>query len=173
MSKRKFEKKPLYRKVNTRARGVTHRIGPDFRHQRNTKAERAEETAGVSRGAMKQGVKRGLDYTPLVRFLHSRVGQPFAEVHSEAVARLDREEPIFWFVAEAQDDGNAIVRLGESSYWSGMYVDEAGLLQLVKPDIDPETLWPSCACCTHTFNGVVFPNTFDQNRATSLLEAMS
>lgn len=37
-------------------------------------------------------VKRGLDYTPLFRFLLAKVGMPWNEIHPEAIARLDRSE---------------------------------------------------------------------------------
>ena len=37
------EKEPLYRKVNTRARGVHHDFGGDYKNDRNTKAENENE----------------------------------------------------------------------------------------------------------------------------------
>lgn len=146
-------KEPLYRKVNTRARGHHHRTGPDFAWMRNSKDERRAEAEGVSRGKMKQGVQRGLDYTPLYRFLLSKVGQDWAAVHSEAVARLDREEPIFHMVALSRDEGRACFMGGESAWFSGLYVDDDNRLALVDPTVTPETLEPTCACCTHTLNG--------------------
>lgn len=98
--------------------------------------------------------QRGLDYTPLFRFLLSKVGQPWDDVFSEAVARLDKAEPIFWLVALREDEGRDVVRLGESTYFSGLYVDGKGTLQLVNPSLGPEDMAPTCACCTHTLNGV-------------------
>lgn len=139
---------PLYRKVNTRARGVRHRFGGDFRHSRNAK--------DAGRDSMHGGTRRGLDYTPLFRFLLSKVGQPWDAVFGEAVSRLDRKEPIFWMVAPDRVSGKAYVRLGESTYFSGLYVDGDGLLQKVAPEIGPHSLEPSCPCCTHTFNGKPF-----------------
>jgi hypothetical protein len=143
----KGEKKPLYRKVNTRAHNVRHRVGGDYRDQRN------DEDA---RSPMTRGVRRGLDYTPLFRFLLSRVGSDWDEVHGEAVSRLDATEPIFWLVALRKEDGKDVVRVGESSYFSGLYVDEENRLRVVAPEIGPESLDPSCPCCTHTLNGVPF-----------------
>lgn len=67
--------KPLYRKVNTRARGVRHRSGGEYRHERNSKRERRNEDAEVSRGSMHGRQQRGLDYTPLFKFLLSKVGK--------------------------------------------------------------------------------------------------
>jgi hypothetical protein len=141
-------KKPLFRKVNTKARGVRHQFGGDFRNDR-----RAEpwEMPGMARG-----VRRGLDYTPLFRFLLSRVGEPWDATHREAVERLDTPDPIFWLVALTPETRRDIVRIGESSYYSGLYVDDDSLLQRVAPGIGPGDLEPSCGCCTHTLNGVPF-----------------
>jgi hypothetical protein len=100
--------------------------------------------------------QRGLDYTPLFRFLHSKIGQPWDEVFSEAVARLDKSEPIFWVVARHEYDRLDMVRVGECTYVSGLYVDDDGLLQCVNPQLSIEHMTPTCTCCTHTLNGVRF-----------------
>ena len=157
-------KEPLFRRVNTKARGVHHNFGGDYRHQRNSKAEAGSESI---RQSMHGKVQRGLDYTPLFRFLLSKVGSPWSKVHAEAVARLDRPDPIFWLVAAADQDKKEYVRIGESSYFSGLYIDQAGLLQLVNAHIGPSTLAPSCACCTHTFNGVRFTKRYGDVPLTS------
>ena len=143
-------KKPLYRKANTRARGVRHRFGGDYRHVRN--AKRAES----DRGSMHGKKQRGLDYTPLFRFLLSKVGQPWGDVFGEAVARLDKPEPIFWLVALHEHERRDVVLVGESTHFSGLYVDDDGVLRLVNPDLGPEAMTPACTCCTHTLNGVRF-----------------
>lgn len=142
------EKNPLYRKVNTQPHHVRHHVGGNYRDRRG-----GEDAASE---AMSRGVRRGLDYTPLFRFLRSRVGDDWDEVHSEAVARLDTPDPIFWLVALQKKDGKDIVRVGESTYYSGLYVDESNRLQVVAPEIGPESLEPFCSCCTHTLNGVPF-----------------
>jgi hypothetical protein len=100
--------------------------------------------------------RRGLDYTPLFRFLLSRVGSEWSSVHREAIARLDRPDPIFWLVARHEHERREMVRVGESTYYSGLYVDEGGILQLVDPDLRARDLAPYCTCCTHTLNGVRF-----------------
>lgn len=146
-------KEPLYRKVNTRTHNVQHGGGGAFRYARNTKREKANE---ATRGSMHANRRNGRDYTPLFRFLLARVGHDWAEVHSEAVARLDTSEPIFWLVARAEAEKKPCVRIGESSYYAGLYVDGDGKLAIVDPDLCVEHLTPSCACCTHTFNGVPF-----------------
>ncbi len=146
-------KEPLYRKVNTRARGVNHGGGAAYRYERNTKREKQNES---SRGSMHGGKQHGLDYTPLFRFLLSRVGRDWDAVYRETVSRLDKPEPIFWMVARSDCEKKAQVRIGESSYYSGLYIDDQHRLALVDPDLHVEHLTPLCACCTHTFNGVPF-----------------
>jgi len=149
-----LDKKPLYRKENTTAHNVwRNNPGGHYRHQRNTKAEIHSEAA---RGSM-HGIKHhGYDYTPLFRFLLSRVGGDWDEIFSEAVSRLDRQEPVFWMVALHEHERRDVVGVGESSIYSGLYVDENKRLQIVNPALKAEDMTPTCQCCTHTFNGVVF-----------------
>jgi hypothetical protein len=90
----------------------------------------------------------------------SRVGRPWDEVYSEAVARLDQRQPIFWMAALKDSDQQDYFRAGESSYYSGLRVDEQGILRLVNESISAETLEPQCRCCTHTFNGVRFKRSY-------------
>ena len=111
---------------------------------------------------MHQGVRRGLDYTSLFRFLLSRVGRKWDEIYSEAVTRLDRREPIFWLVALREDAAQAYVRTGEASYFSGLKVDSDGILRVADPMAGPGTLVPQCPCCTHTFNGIEFTQLYQQ-----------
>lgn len=153
-----MEKAPLFRKVNTTAHGVHHRVGGDFREHR--KKEVGDQPEKLRQG-MHGRKHRGLDYTPLFRFLLSKVGEEWNAVYSEAVARLDRSEPIFWLVALHSEDEQDYVRTGESSYFSGLRVDSNGTLQRVNPKVDASSLAPLCKCCTHTFNGVRFTRLFD------------
>jgi hypothetical protein len=146
-------KEPLYRRVNTRARFVDHYHGGDYRHQRNTKTERV---SALTRASMGGRTRRGLDYTPLFRFLLGRIGADWDEVRDEAAARLDSPDPIYWLVARQAHERRDYVRIGESSYYSGLYVDDDNRLQVVKPELRPDDLEPRCPCCTHTFNGVRF-----------------
>lgn len=146
------QKEPLYRRVNTRTHGV-HHGGGEARWARNTKAER--------RASMHAGQRNGLDYTPLYRFLLSKVGQDWDAVHSEAVARLDGAEPIFHMVALREDDEQDYIRSGESSYWSGLRVNALNVLEKVAPDLTVDDMVPFCACCTHTFNGARFTRAFE------------
>lgn len=146
------DKSKLYRKVNTKARGVRHDFGGDFRHSRNKKRETLEQT----KGKMSYKKERGLDYTPLYRFLLSKVGSIWDDVYSEAKSRLNNTEPIFWMVALNENEKNDIVRIGESSYFSGLYVDEEGILKKTNPDLKAVDMEPFCSCCTHTFNGKLF-----------------
>jgi len=151
MKKRSFEKKPLYRKVNTRTHNVHHGQGGEYRWQRNTKVD-----AEAPDRSMHSTLRHGRDYTPLFRFLVSKVGQPWGVVFSEAVGGLDEQKPIFDMVALRQVDKTDIVRSGESSYFSGLFIDDEGLLQKTNPNLTAKDMVPFCHCCTHTFNGDIF-----------------
>ena len=148
--------KPLYRKVNTKARGVFHQFGSDAKYDRNTKK-------GLKR-SMKKDVQRGLDYTPLYRFLLSKVGSDWDAVYSEACSRLDSPKEIFYMVAQNDSEKSDYFLTGESSYFSKLYVDENNKLQKVNPNFSNEDLTPSCWCCTHTFNGVVLNKKYNPNK---------
>ena len=156
-------KKPLYRKVNTTAHGVHHGRGGAFSDERNTKEQ---ARFGGARQSMHGKRQRGLDYTPLFKFLLSKVGMRWDDVYAEAVSRLDRAEPIFWLVALHEHERKPFVRVGQSSYYSGMYVDGAGVLQVIDPSVGASSLVPDCKCCTHTFNGVRFTQSFVGLRQT-------
>lgn len=144
-------KEPLYRKVNTQTHGVRHAEFGDFRTERKEQA-----LSEASRGTMHAKRKGGLDYTPLFKFLLSKVGSEWDSVYSEAVARLDRPDPIFWLVARHEGEKRDMVRIGESSYFSGLYIDDDGILRIVDPDLRAKNLTPYCTCCTHTLNGERF-----------------
>lgn len=77
-------------------------------------------------------------------------------MYSEAVSRIDTPAPIFWMVAEHDADQEAVVRLGENAYFSGLFIDADNRLALVHPALSVEDMRPTCACCTHTFNGERF-----------------
>lgn len=140
---------PLYRKVNTKARNVHHQFGGDAKYERHTKKGMSKSMHGKK--------ERGLDYTPLFRFLLSKVGKPVDEVYSEAIPRLDSSEPFWWMVAKDENEINEWGYFGvdESTYFSQLIIDENGLLQISKPEVTNEKIQPSCPCCTHTLNGRV------------------
>ena len=146
------EKPKLYRKVNTKAKGVHHGFGGDFKDSRNKKRETIQQVYGTMFGTK----QRGLDYTPLFKYLLSKVGCNWNEIFSEAKSRLDKQDPIFWIVALHEDEKKDYVRIGESSYFSGLFVDDNGILQLVNPNLKAADMKPFCNCCTHTFNGKIF-----------------
>src|SRR5690606_13255061 len=110
---------------------VHHDSAGDFKHTRNSKKETPEQT----KGKMSGGKERGLDYTPLYRFLLSKAGCDWDAVYSEAKSRLNQSKPIFDMVALQEDDKEDFIRTGESSYFSGMYVDDDGILQISNPDL--------------------------------------
>jgi hypothetical protein len=67
---------------------------------------------------------------------------------------------MFWLVArhehEHEHETREMRRVGESTCYSGLYVDESGIPRITNPDLRAEDLTPYCTCCTHTFNGVRF-----------------
>ena len=146
------EKPKLYRKVNTKAKGVHHDFGGDFKNSRNSKKETFQQAKGTMFGTK----ERGLDYTPLFKFLLSKIGRNWNEVFSEAKSRLDKQEPIFWIVALNEEEKKDYIRIGESTFFSGLFVDNDGILQLVNPNLKAVDMKPFCDCCTHTFNGKIF-----------------
>ncbi len=152
-----YEKKPLYRKVNSKARGAWHGSGGQFKWDRNTKRIKENESG---RGSMHRKHQHGLDYTPLYRFLLSKVGCDWNEVHSEAVSRLDTQEPIFHLVARNEAEMRDRVGVDESTYFSGLFIDDKNRLAVVNPDLRIEDMKPYCPCCTHTFNGKPFVKKF-------------
>ena len=154
------EKQPLYRKVNWTAHIARHGTdsGKSSASERNTKAARENESG---RGSMHSRRRNGLDYTPLFKFLLSRVGADWVATHREALSRIDREEPITWMVAENKDSASPYFRYGESSYFSSLFVDGDGKLAIVDPTVTKDSLTPYCSCCTHTFNGHPFSRKFE------------
>jgi hypothetical protein len=153
-------KAPLYRKENKTAYNYQGDKGGDYRHSRHTKQTQQNALDEIAHQGMKSNMARGRDYTPLFRFLLSKVGLNWDAVYSEAVSRLDTDQPIFWMVALREEDKEDTVRIGESTYWSGLYVDTNNTLQIANPNVTVNDLYPGCNCCTHTFNGIVFPNKF-------------
>lgn len=149
---RQNKKEPLYRKVNTKARNVHHSFGGDYKYSRHKKKETLEQT----KGSMFRYKKRGLDYTPLFRFLLSKVGYNWNDVFSEAKSRLDKSEPIFWMVALNENEKKDKITVGEATFFSGLYVDDDGILQISNPNLKITDLKHYCTCCTHTFNGHVY-----------------
>lgn len=59
-------------------------------------------------------------------------------------------------VALREDEKEDFVRTGESSYFSSLYVDKSGVLQMSNPNLKAKDMKPFCTCCTHTFNGKLF-----------------
>ena len=145
--------KQLWRKVNSRTWNVRHgSIGRDFKYTKNKKRDTPEQV----KGSMSNHRRHGRDYTPLYRFLLSKVGSDWNEVYAEVIRRLDSPDPIWTIVGKSYDLAEERIRTGESSYFSGLYIDENGTLQMKNADLKAEDMEPYCTCCTHTFNGEPF-----------------
>lgn len=142
--------KKLYRKVNSKAFNCQHNTGIDASSLRTTKE-------GMSKKMTKK--KRGLDYTPLYRFLLSKIGQPMDKVYAEACSKvLDKTKIVLLFNIED------FVRVGENSYYSALYIDENNLIQKQNPTLTVEDFYPCCPCCTHTFNGKPFVKKYEYGK---------
>src|SRR5574343_796211 len=107
---------------------------------------------------MKRKYKDGYDYTPLYRFLHSRVGRDWDEVYSEAISKLPERNPKpIWHIVYHKnqcvyEDGKLMIRDSRgvistpkavtntwdryysSSYWSNLYIDQENKLRFVDKD---------------------------------------
>lgn len=143
--------KPLYRKENKVSLSNKYNVskGSEYRYDRHTKAFLNDDR---NHKAMTSG-KHGYDYTPLFKFLLSRIGSNWDQTYSEARARLNDPEPIFWMVALHESERRNFVRLGESTYYSGLFVDESGKLAIVNPEIKSSDLPIPCPGETISFNG--------------------
>jgi hypothetical protein len=110
------------------------------------------------------GAHLGWDYTPLFKYLLSKVGQPWNDVYKDIKPRLNSVVPIHWMVNRYKniDELLGYIRVGQSTYYSSLYVDDKGLLQYVDKSINETTLEPSCKCCTHTFNGKRFTKKYKE-----------
>jgi hypothetical protein len=155
------KKEKLYRKENTRTFGVFHKYGSAYSKERAR--NKNQEVLKTSMHGKKQ---RGVDYTPLFKFLLSKVGCNWDEVFSKAKCRLDKEDPIFWMVAMNAKDKKDYVRLGENTYYSGLYVDEEKILRIVNPNIANEN-FTADGIFTYSFNGKVIGKTAKNKNWTS------
>ena len=110
------------------------------------------------------GAEIGWDYTPLFKYLLSKVGQLWNDVYKDVKSRLNSTIPIYWMVYRYRNIDSLVgyIRVGKSTYYSSLYVDSKGLLQYVDKTIDQHTLKPSCDCCTHTFNGKRFTKKYKE-----------
>ena len=92
------------------------------------------------------------------------MGQPWNDFYKDVKPRLNSTIPIHWMVSTNKDVNTLLgyIRVGESTYYSSLYVDNKGLLQYVDKTIDHTTLEPTCKCCTYTFNGKRFTNKYKE-----------
>lgn len=165
-AKRKHEKKPLWRKENTCTYFTRHRSSMGkFKYERGKK-ESLEQKAKMRTGQQNHGI----DLTPLYGFLHKNVGKKWDAVKSEALSRLPdyfrSSSEVFngvvydyehYELMTESEKKHSFFRSGESSYYSELYVDQNGILQMINPNWSVNDFHPSCACCTHTLNGKQIP----------------
>lgn len=152
--------KKLYRKENKVSLSNKYYVskGSEYRYERHTKAFLNDDR---NHKPMNSG-KHGYDYTPLFKFLLSKVGSDWDQTYSEAKARLNDPLPIFWMVALHQSERRDIVRLGETSYYFGLFVDAKGKLAIVNPDVTSNELPEPYPGETLSFNGIAVDKTGSQ-----------
>lgn len=90
-----------------------------------------------------------------------QIGQPWDKVFSEVCGRLDTTEPVFWLVALHEHQKRDLVRIGDSSFYPGLFVDGNGILQQVNPSITGKDVKVICRCCTHTYMGEPVPGKYE------------
>jgi hypothetical protein len=154
--------KPLYRKENKVSLSNKYNVskGSEYRYNRRTKLFLSDDR---NYKPMNSG-KHGYDYTPLFKFLLSKVGSNWDQTYSEAKARLNKPKPIFWIVALHDSQRRDIVRVGESTYYSGLFVEDSGKLAIVNPDVQLINLPNPYPGETLTFNGIVIHKTDTKNQ---------
>ncbi|WP_297627201.1 hypothetical protein [uncultured Rikenella sp.] len=153
---KKDQIKPLYRKVNRKSSYQCHVIeskGGRFAWQRHSKAMRQFDGRYLPMRSATSSVTNGYDYTPLFRYLLSRVGDRWDEIYSAVKPRLNTTEPIWWVVSQDgyPQDGCGWVHIGEGACWSKLWIDAEGRLRKVDPMLS--NISPDCSCHTHSFNG--------------------
>lgn len=149
--------KPLYRKVNRKSSyqcRCTEAKGGRFAWARHSKAMRQFDGRRLpTRNAKSPYMTDGYDYTPLYRYLLSRVGEPWDDIYAYVKPRLNTTEPIWWLVSRTgfPKDNLSFCRIGEGSYWSRLWIDPEGRLQKVDPTHSHTE--PDCQCHTYSFDG--------------------
>lgn len=148
-----MDKKPLWRKKSKDIRVSDIHA----KYDKNTKK-------GTRRSMCAS--KHGRDFTPLYMFLLNCTQKEdivfFDDAYREARQRLDVVDyDRIWDIISKHKDLDIIppvCRIGESTYYSTLYVDLDNVLRVAHPEVTNETLYPYCTCCTHTFNGKPFIN---------------
>lgn len=146
---------PLYRKEKKTGLSTHYYVitGGDYRHTRNSKKQKQFDG---HKQPMNSG-KWGVDYTPLYRYLLSKVGQIWDEVYSEVCKRLpvEHRQAINYMVVTDTNEPEPYFRYGENSYFSTLTIKD-GIL--VKVDGEKSFIPPSrikSVCNTYSFNGKI------------------
>lgn len=116
---------------------------------------------------MKKRINYHLDYTPLFKFLLSKEGEKWEGVWRECQKKVDTVEPVLWMVQNIRLNGlpkhdkcleeyDKSFGYEEGSYFSTMYVDENGILQVVDKNYKESTPLEYCRRCGETFNGLLY-----------------
>lgn len=160
----------LYRKINRRpsiGRDLCNK-GGKYKYDRHSKNSIIKFNEGVGyrekiKNSKNRSITTGYDYTPLFMYLLKNIGKDFDLILKDIKPRLNRTEPIYWIVdltitKEMIDNGLCIdyVRIGESSSYNRLWVDEENRLQKVNSKFSNRSKWDKCF--TETHNGKVIRN---------------
>lgn len=177
-----FKDKQLYRSANksTYQNTLTEKTAKHFRYTRNTKIMSGSI---VKRGKMQPNNNLGYDYTPLIKFLFSRLNQNFditfseinlilnnglhkPKVKTEILSMINvlvHKQVIINDNIVNDNNGNILssfFRFGEATYYDSFYIDNDNNLKLIK-DITKEIFEfcdYACHCHTHSYNGKKYIN---------------
>jgi hypothetical protein len=125
-------KEKLYRKINKKSLSTKYYVkkGGEYSWKRSKVNCDLEYPMFESM----KSKKLGRDYTPLYRFLESKIDQVWNDIYSECVKRLDTTDPIWWVVVNSdlsiiKHNYNNIVRIGQGSYCQRLYINKDGILK--------------------------------------------
>ena len=121
----------LYKKQNNKSLMTRNYqpFNPEFKWKRNSKEMKNFDGNKQSMTSK----KHERDYTPLFLFLIASVGNKADDVYSIAKRRSDERFQEYW---NYMFDGSEFHRMGENSYYSGLMIDENGLIQKVDPTLE-------------------------------------
>lgn len=153
--------KPLYRTACRPTYGH-FKENKHYRHIRNKKKTviEGEESVDTDTKMVRQRKDvRQLDFTPLYKYLQSKVGEDYDTVYSNVVERIPRNQRgVIDYIVMADNTGDGVARLGESTYFRTLYVDENNKLQFVNKDYK-QTVSKWCYMDTTTLDGKTITET--------------
>lgn len=136
------KKKKLYRERNFRQRWDEYNYHPKYSWKRHSKQAMKDLENEITHEGMtksKHGDQgEGYDYTPMFKFVLKHIGEDVDKIYSEVCRRTNERGKYLFNVLvsrKPKDELNPLLRLGETSFWSQLYVDENNKIQKVEPNM--------------------------------------